>query len=94
MPKAPWRLKKEDRQKLKEEEEKAKLTTDPKGNKKGRNKILASMPANWEEEQNKFFEAHEKGETYDPQFLYDSPATNRRFLKMFPAPKYEFFEQA
>ena len=52
------------------------------------------MPANWEEEERKFFEAVDNGEPYDPQFLYDSPATNKRFLKMFPAPKYEYIDQA
>ena len=41
------------------------------------------MPANWEEEEKKFFEANYD---YNPQFIYDSPATNKRFLKMFPAP--------
>ena len=44
------------------------------------------MPANWEEEERKFFE--DEG-NYDPQFEYDCPATNKRFLKMFPAPKYD-----
>ena len=49
------------------------------------------MPANWEEEERKFFESNY---TYDPQFVYDSPATNRRFLKMFPEPRYEYMPQA
>ena len=49
------------------------------------------MPANWEEEEKTFFE---KEYDYDPQFQYDSPATNKRFLKMFPAPKYEYMPQA
>ena len=58
---------------------------------KKNNKILASMPANWEEEEKKFFAA---GCDYNPQFMYDSPATNKRFLKMFPAPEYEYLPQA
>jgi hypothetical protein len=49
------------------------------------------MPANWEDEERKFFES---GCTYNPQFSYDSPATNKRFLKMFPEPKFEFLPQA
>lgn len=49
------------------------------------------MPANWEEEEKKFFEANCD---YNPQFMYDSPATNKRFLKMFPAPEYEYLPQA
>jgi hypothetical protein len=44
------------------------------------------MPQNWEEEETKFFE----NDDYNPQFTYDSPATNKKFLKMFPAPKYEY----
>ena len=55
------------------------------------NKLLASMPANWEAEEAKFFELDCD---YNPQFAYDSPATNKRFLKMFPAPKYEYLPQA
>jgi hypothetical protein len=55
------------------------------------NKLLASMPANWEAEEAKFFELNCD---YNPQFTYDSPATNKRFLKMFPAPKYEYMPQA
>ena len=66
MPKAPWRLKKAEREAFEKEEERRKLTTNPNGTKKCKNKILASMPANWEEEQNKFFEKLEAGETYDP----------------------------
>lgn len=93
VPKAPWRMKKAEREAYEEEEAKKELTRNPQGKKKN-NKILASMPANWEEEERKFFEAREKGENYDPQFLYDSPATNKRFLKMFPAPKYEYMETA
>lgn len=49
------------------------------------------MPANWEEEERKFFES---GFTYNPQFQYDSPATNKRFLKMFPEPSFEFLPEA
>ena len=49
------------------------------------------MPANYEEEERKFFE--DEG-NYDPQFQYDCPATNKRFLKMFPAPKYDLMPQA
>lgn len=49
------------------------------------------MPTNWEEEETKFFEMDYE---YDPQFTYDSPATNKKFLKMFPAPKYEYLPQA
>ena len=49
------------------------------------------MPANWEEEERKFFE--DEG-NYDPQFEYDCPATNKRFLKMFPEPKYDLLPQA
>ena len=49
------------------------------------------MPANWAEEEKKFFDANFE---YDPQFVYDSPATNKRFLKMFPAPKFEYLPQA
>ena len=49
------------------------------------------MPANWEDEERKFFES---GCTYNPQFSYESPATNKRFLKMFPEPKFEFLPQA
>lgn len=82
VPKAPWRQKKEDKEK-----EKAALEKPKKKN----NKILASMPANWEEEEKKFFEANSY---YDPQFSYDSPATNKRFLKMFPAPKFDYLPQA
>lgn len=93
VPKAPWRMKKAEREAYEEEEAKKELTRNPQGNKK-KNKILASMPANWEEEERKFFEAIEKGETYDPQFLYDSPATNKRFLKMFPEPKWEYMDNA
>ena len=76
---------------IKEEERKS-LTTNPAGAKGKKNKLLASMPANWEEEERKFFEAVDNGEPYDPQFLFDSPATNKRFLKMFPAPKYDFID--
>lgn len=49
------------------------------------------MPSNWEEEERKFFE--DEG-NYDPQFEYDYPATNERFLKMFPAPKFDLLPQA
>ena len=84
VPRAPWRLKKEDKEKLL-----ASGTTGTK--KKNNNKILASMPANWEEEEKKFFDA---GFAYDPQFEYDCPATNKRFLKMFPAPKFDLLPQA
>jgi len=63
----------------------------PKAGGKKNNKILASMPSNWEDEEEKFFDANFN---YDPQFTYDSPATNRRFLKMFPAPKYDYMPQA
>jgi hypothetical protein len=49
------------------------------------------MPANWQEEEEKFFDSNF---TYNPQFIYDSPATNRRFLKMFPSPKFEYLPQA
>lgn len=49
------------------------------------------MPANFEEEEKKFFDANCE---YDPQFEYDCPATNKRFLKMFPAPKYDLLPQA
>lgn len=94
VPKAPWRLSKEERKALAAEEARRELTTNPNGAKGKKNKLLASMPANWEEEERKFFEAVDKGEPYDPQFLYDSPATNKRFLKMFPAPKYEYIDQA
>lgn len=31
------------------------------------------MPANWEEEEKKFFDLNHE---YDPQFKYDCPATN------------------
>jgi len=87
VPRAPWRQKKED--KVKEVEQKAK--TDGQGKTKKNNKILASMPANWAEEEKKFFDSNYE---YDPQFVYDSPATNKRFLKMFPAPKFEYLPQA
>ena len=49
------------------------------------------MPANWEEEEKKFFEMNYE---YNPQFEYDSPATNKRFLKMFPEAKFEYLPQA
>jgi len=58
-------MKKAEREAYEEEEAKKELTKNPAGNKK-KNKILASMPANWESEEKKFFEAIEKGETYDP----------------------------
>ena len=58
-------MKKEEREKYEEEEAKRELTRNPNGNKK-KNKILASMPANWEEEEKKFFEAIDRGENYDP----------------------------
>jgi len=87
VPRAPWRLKKEE--KVKEAAEKAKA--EGQGKPKKNNKILASMPANWAEEEKKFFDADFD---YDPQFVYDSPATNKRFLKMFPAPKFEYLPQA
>ena len=76
-------VKKMEKQKAKEEANKDKKS------KKTKIKILASMPANWEEEEQKFFES---GFNYDPQFEYDSPATNKKFLKMFPEPKYEYME--
>ena len=81
MPRAAWRLKKEEKEKVKDE-------TKPT---KKKNKLLATMPANYEEEEKKFFDS---GCEYNPQFEYDSPATNRRFLKMFPAPKYELLEKS
>lgn len=84
VPRAPWRLKKEEKA---AEKAKAEGQAKPKKN----NKILASMPANWAEEEKKFFDANFE---YDPQFVYDSPATNKRFLKMFPAPKFEYLPQA
>ena len=49
------------------------------------------MPANWEEEERKFFESNFE---YNPQFEYDSPATNKRFLKMFPEPSFEYITHA
>lgn len=81
VPRAPWRQKKEEKVKAENAEK-------PK---KKNNKILASMPANWEEEEKTFFESNFE---YNPQFVYDSPATNRRFLKMFPAPRYDYLPQA
>jgi hypothetical protein len=84
VPRAPWRLKKEEKA---AEKAKAEAASKPKKN----NKILASMPANWAEEEKKFFDANFE---YDPQFVYDSPATNKRFLKMFPAPKFDYLPQA
>jgi len=83
VPRAPWRLKKEDKDKL--------VPSATGTKKKNNNKILASMPANWEEEEKKFFDADFD---YDPQFEYDCPATNKRFLKMFPAPKFDLLPQA
>lgn len=80
MPRALWRLKKEEKVAV----EKAVVAAKPR---KTNNKILASMPANWAEEEEKFFEANYE---YDPQFEYESPATNKRFLKMFPAPRFEY----
>ena len=80
VPRAPWRAKKEEKEKEKAEEEAKKKT-------KTKNKILASMPANWQEEEEKFFASNFD---YNPQFTYDRPATNKRFLKMFPAPKFEY----
>lgn len=52
-------MKKEEREKEKEAEKLAKQKAKTKKN----NKILASMPANWEEEERKFFES---GYTYNP----------------------------
>lgn len=49
------------------------------------------MPDNWEEEERKFFEAN--GD-YDPQFVYDYPSINKRFIKMFPEPKYDYIDHA
>ena len=82
VPRAPWRQKKEEKEK-----EKADALKAANPAKKKVNKILGSMPQNWEEEEKKFFDSNFQ---YDPQFTYDSPATNKRFLKMFPAPKYEY----
>lgn len=87
VPRAPWRQKKEEKDKEKAAEVGAAKAAKTKKN----NKILASMPANWEEEEKKFFEANYD---YNPQFIYDSPATNKRFLKMFPAPQHEYLPQA
>ena len=87
VPRAPWRMKKEEKAKEAADKAKAEAQAKPKKN----NKILASMPANWAEEEQKFFEANYE---YDPQFVYDSPATNKRFLKMFPAPKFDYLPQA
>ena len=58
MPRAPWRQKKEDKEKA------AKEAADAKKPKKV-NKLLASMPANWEEEEKTFFD---RNFDYDPQF--------------------------
>lgn len=52
---------------------------------------MAIMPDNWEEEERKFFELEGN---YNPQFLYDSPAINKRFIKMFPQPKFEYLGHA
>lgn len=49
------------------------------------------MPDNWEEEEQKFFEAD--GD-YNPQFVYEFANTNKRFIKMFPEPKYEYMDIA
>lgn len=84
VPRAPHRMKKEEREAAKAKEKAS------KPNKKC-NKLLASMPDNWEAEEAKFFELNYD---YNPQFVYDSPATNKMFLKMFPAPKYEYLPQA
>lgn len=75
MPRAPWRARKEEREKEKAEKEKA------ENKPKKRNKLLATMPDNWEEEERKFFESEGN---YNPQFEYDSPGINKRFIKMFP----------
>ena len=56
VPRAPWRLKKEEKEKEKAAEEAAKKP-------KSKNKILASMPANWQEEEEKFFDSDF---TYNP----------------------------
>jgi hypothetical protein len=52
------------------------------------------MPANWEEEEKKFFEAIEKGEIYNPQLLYHGPVTSRASVKQFAAPKHDLFDQS
>ena len=52
VPRAPWRARKEEKAREAEEKAKAEGKTKPK-----KNKILASMPANWEEEEKKFFES-------------------------------------
>lgn len=80
MPKALWRIKKEDKEKEIKIAENA--TKKPR-----RNKLLASMPLNYIEEEEAFFQNNFE---YDPQFDYDSPATNKRFLKMFPEPSFEY----
>lgn len=49
------------------------------------------MPANWEEEERKFFESNYE---YNPQFEYDNPASNKKYIKMFPEPKFEYLPQA
>ena len=59
VPRAPWRQKKEE--KAKEAADKAK--GDGQAKAKKNNKILASMPANWAEEEQKFFDC---GYDYDP----------------------------
>jgi 5'-3' exonuclease len=84
VPRAPWRAKKE--------ENAAKAGADGVPVKpKKRNKLLATMPDNWEEEEARFFET--PGE-YDPQFEYSFPATNKKFIKMFPEPRFEYLDTA
>ena len=60
VPRAPWRVKKEERDKEKAATGATEATTKPK---KKNNKLLATMPDNWEEEEAKFFEM--EGD-YDP----------------------------
>jgi len=59
VPRAPWRQKKED----KDIEKAAEVGAANAAKTKKNNKILASMPANWEEEEAKFFEL---GGDYNP----------------------------
>lgn len=54
VPRAPWRAKKEEKEKAEAAAQKPK---------KKINKILGSMPTNWEEEETKFFEMNYE---YDP----------------------------
>lgn len=83
VPRAPWRLKKEEREK--EKAANSASTEPPKPRKK--NKLLATMPDNWEEEERKFFESDG---SYNPQFEYTHPSINKKFIKMFPEPKDEY----